>query len=65
MPGAFFWKNDKFKEHAIESGLAEMPQMGVMAERHHKFDVKALMTVIKETTFKDALTQVKSIVRGG
>ena len=24
MPGAFFWKNDKFKEHAIESCLSEM-----------------------------------------
>lgn len=65
MPGAFFWKNDKFKEHAIESGLAEMPQMGVMAERHHKFDVKALVTVIKQTTFKDVLAQLKAIARGG
>jgi len=65
MPGAFFWKNDKFKEHAIESGLAEMPQMGVMAERHHKFDVKALVTVIKQTTIKDVLAQLKAIARGG
>ena len=65
MPGGFFWKNDKFKEHAIETGLADMPQMGVMADRHHKFDVKALVNVIKQTTFKEAFMQIKSIVRGG
>ena len=65
MPGAFFWKNDKFKAHAIETGLADMPQMGVMAERHHKFDVKALIDVIKQTTIKDVFSQIKSIVRGG
>ncbi|HIL03993.1 MAG TPA: aspartate carbamoyltransferase, partial [Candidatus Thioglobus autotrophicus] len=65
MPGGFFWKNDKFKEHAIETGLSDMPQMGVMADRHHKFDVKALVNVIKQTTFKEAFMQIKSIVRGG
>lgn len=65
MPGAFFWKNDKFKEHAVESGLAEMPQMGVMAQRHHKFDVKALVKVIKQATVKDVLAQLKAIARGG
>ncbi|SGZ92310.1 Anaerobic dimethyl sulfoxide reductase chain B [Bathymodiolus thermophilus thioautotrophic gill symbiont] len=65
MPGAFFWKNDQFKAHAIESGLSDMPQMGVMPQRHHKFDVKALMTVIKQTTLKDAFAQIKSIVNGG
>ncbi|RUM84663.1 MAG: aspartate carbamoyltransferase, partial [Candidatus Thioglobus sp.] len=65
MPGGFFWKNDKFKAHAIETGLADMPQMGVMADRHHKFDVKALVNVIKQTTFKEAFMQIKSIVRGG
>jgi DMSO reductase anchor subunit len=65
MPGGFFWKNDKFKEHAIETGLSDMPQMGVMADRHHKFDVKALVNVIKQTTIKEAFMQIKSIVRGG
>ncbi len=30
MPGAFFWKNQAFQEHARESGLAEMPQVGVL-----------------------------------
>ena len=65
MPGAFFWKNDKFREHAIEIGLSDMPQMGVVAEREHKFDVKALANAIKQTTVKDALMQLKSILRGG
>jgi hypothetical protein len=39
--------------------------MGIMADRHHKFDVKALVNVIKQTTFKEAFMQIKSIVRGG
>lgn len=34
MPGAFFWKNKGFQEHARESGLANMPQVGVIADVH-------------------------------
>lgn len=34
MPGAFFWKNAGFQQHARETGLAEMPQVGVLAEQH-------------------------------
>lgn len=34
MPGAFFWRNKKFQEHARETGLAEMPQVGVLPELH-------------------------------
>ncbi|MDH5573344.1 MAG: dimethyl sulfoxide reductase anchor subunit [Gammaproteobacteria bacterium] len=34
MPGAFFWKNKTFEEHARESGLANMPQVGVIANTH-------------------------------
>ncbi|HED33275.1 MAG TPA: 4Fe-4S dicluster domain-containing protein [Gammaproteobacteria bacterium] len=34
MPGAFFWKNRGFEEHARESGLAQMPQVGVIADTH-------------------------------
>jgi len=34
MPGAFFWRNKKFEEHARETGLAEMPQVGVLPELH-------------------------------
>jgi DMSO reductase iron-sulfur subunit len=29
MPGAFFWKNKGFEEHAREVGLAQMEQVGV------------------------------------
>ncbi len=34
MPGAFFWRNRGFQEHARESGLAEMPQVGVLPDTH-------------------------------
>ena len=34
MPGAFFWRNKKFAEHARETGLAKMPQVGVLPELH-------------------------------
>ncbi|VAW54857.1 Anaerobic dimethyl sulfoxide reductase chain B, iron-sulfur binding subunit [hydrothermal vent metagenome] len=34
MPGAFFWRNKKFQEHARETGLADMPQVGVLPEMH-------------------------------
>jgi len=34
MPGAFFWRNRSFEEHARETGLAEMPQVGVLPECH-------------------------------
>ncbi|MGA7950966.1 MAG: DmsC/YnfH family molybdoenzyme membrane anchor subunit [Thiobacillaceae bacterium] len=34
MPGAFFWRNKGFVEHAREVGLAEMPQLGVVPNTH-------------------------------
>ena len=34
MPGAFFWRNKGFEEHARESGLADMPQVGVLPDAH-------------------------------
>ena len=34
MPGAFFWKNKSFEEHARDIGLAEMPQVGVVPDLH-------------------------------
>jgi len=30
IPGAFFWRNKGFQEHARETGLADMPQVGVL-----------------------------------
>ena len=34
MPGAFFWRNRGFEEHARETGLANMPQVGVLPGMH-------------------------------
>ena len=34
MPGAFFWRNPAFEEHARETGLAKMPQVGVLMDCH-------------------------------
>ena len=34
MPGAFFWKNKGFEQHARDIGLAEMPQVGVVPHLH-------------------------------
>jgi DMSO reductase iron-sulfur subunit len=34
MPGAFFWRNRGFEEHARKFGLAEMPQVGVASLSH-------------------------------
>jgi DMSO reductase iron-sulfur subunit len=34
MPGAFFWRNRGFEEHARETGLANMPQVGVLPNVH-------------------------------
>ncbi|MEK7191580.1 MAG: aspartate carbamoyltransferase, partial [Pseudomonadota bacterium] len=34
MPGAFFWRNRGFQEHARETGLARLPQVGVVLDAH-------------------------------
>jgi hypothetical protein len=34
MPGAFFWKNPGFQDHARDSGLAELQQVGVQIVEH-------------------------------
>jgi DMSO reductase anchor subunit len=64
MPGAFFWKNKGFVDHARESGLADMQQLGVAYERHHKFDVKELMQTIKENSLADMLAHANAILTG-
>jgi len=61
MPGAFFWKNKGFEEHAKETGLADMQQVGVRYEEHRTFKVNELMETIKTTTAKEAIDQVKGI----
>ena len=64
MPGAFFWKNDGFVEHAREVGLANMPQLGVAYETHHAFNIGELLETIKTTTMKQKFTQLRSIFTG-
>jgi hypothetical protein len=34
MPGAFFWRNRGFQEHARATQLADMPQVGVLPDAH-------------------------------
>lgn len=34
MPGAFFWKNKGFENHARETGLAKVVQAGVIVDAH-------------------------------
>jgi DMSO reductase anchor subunit len=34
MPGAFFWRNKGFENHARETGLANFPQVGVLPDVH-------------------------------
>ncbi len=34
MPGAFFWRNKGFEAHARATGLAELPQVGVLPCTH-------------------------------
>ena len=64
MPGAFFWKNEGFVEHARETGLADMPQLGVAYEGHHAFDVRELIETIRTTTLKQKIAQFRSIFTG-
>jgi len=34
MPGAFFWRNRGFQEHARKTGLADLPQAGIVPDSH-------------------------------
>jgi len=61
MPGAFFWKNQGFVEHARDTGLADSPQHGVVYERHHAFKVNELIETIKANSLNDLITHVKWI----
>jgi len=61
MPGAFFWKNGGFVDHARATGLADAPQHGVAYERHHAFKVNELIQTFKENSLKDMMAHVKWI----
>ncbi len=53
MPGAFFWRNQGFQEHARESGLAEMPQVGVLPQSdYHDLQMARARREIKEDLCK-------------
>lgn len=62
MPGAFFWKNEGFVEHARETGLADMQQVGVVYERHHAFKLDELLKTIKENSWEDIRNHIKWIL---
>lgn len=64
MPGAFFWKNKGFVEHARESGLADMPQLGVAYEHHHPFKLDELLETVRSTSLQEKIAQAKRIVTG-
>ena len=64
LPGAFFWRNPGFVEHARETGLADMPQLGVVYPRHHPFDLGALVETLRATPLKDKLAQAKRVFTG-
>ncbi len=61
MPGAFFWKNKGFEEHARATGLADAPQHGVAYERHHPFKFDELIKTIREASIKGMFNHVKGI----
>jgi DMSO reductase anchor subunit len=62
MPGAFFWRNKGFVEHARDTGLADMPQVGVVYEGHHAFDMKEFISTIRNTSVEEVLGQLRAIV---
>jgi len=61
MPGAFFWKNKGFIDHAREVGLADKPQVGVVHEGRHGFGLRDLLPSIRYTHIQVAIGQLKAI----
>ena len=64
MPGAFFWRNKGFVEHARETGLADMPQLGVAYERHHAFKLGELLETVRGTSLREMLAQARRVFTG-
>ena len=62
MPGAFFWRNRGFVEHARETGLADMPQVGVVYDKHHAFDLNELLNTLRNTSTEEVIGQLRAIV---
>ncbi len=64
MPGAYFWKNPGFVEHAREVGLAHMESIGIAYERHHPFRMDELLKTIRETSWQEKWDQFKRVFTG-
>ncbi len=71
MPGAFFWRNQGFQEHARESGLAQMPQVGVLPQTDYhdlqmaraKREIKQDLCKLKAMGAKACLTALKGNIQ--
>ncbi|HBD11188.1 MAG TPA: aspartate carbamoyltransferase [Porticoccaceae bacterium] len=62
MPGAFFWKNQDFVEHARDSGLVDLEPVGVVREHAGQFKMDELLETIKNTSLKEVVAHIKDIV---
>lgn len=62
MPGAFFWKNKGFVEHARHVGLADMPQLGVAYEHHHPFRMDELLETVTSFSIRKKLSTARQRV---
>ena len=51
-------------EHARDSGLADMPQLGVAYEHHHPFKLDELLETVRTTSLQEKIAQAKRIVTG-
>ena len=62
MPGAFFWKNQDFVDHARATGLVDREQVGVVRELHGQFKGDELWATIKATRPRTVLAHLKEIL---
>lgn len=62
MPGAFFWKNQDFVDHARATGLVDREQVGVVRELHGKFKGDELWATIKAARPRAVIAHIKEIL---
>jgi len=66
MPGAFFWKNSGFQEHARLTGLAKMPQVGVLPKTdYHDLQKQRVVEDLRNEWAKIKQLGIKSAIRKG
>ncbi|MBI5449788.1 MAG: dimethyl sulfoxide reductase anchor subunit [Gammaproteobacteria bacterium] len=71
LPGAFFWRNQGFQQHARESGLAAMPQVGVLPRtEYHELqlararrEISADWARLRQIGLRAGLRQLRSNLR--